>query len=118
METHVNKRIDKASQGSQLACDCCQETNEAPKMPRRDFFTTAGGAVLGASALGGVLPVARVLAQVNPTALVIQKAAEQQAKAPESLVKVLYETLSPNQREQMCFAWDHQDPKRGLLRSR
>ena len=64
--------------------------HEARKMPRRDFLTAAVGAVLGASALGGVLPMARVLAQ-NPTSLVIQKAIEKEAKAPESLVKVLYE---------------------------
>ena len=37
---------------------------------------------------------------------------------PESLVKVLYETLSPKQREQMCFSWDYQDKDRGLLRTR
>jgi len=30
----------------------------------------------------------------------------------------LYETLSPKQREDICFAWDYQDPKRGLLRTR
>ena len=35
--------------------------HEARKMPRRDFLTAAGGAVLGASAIGSVLPVGRVL---------------------------------------------------------
>ena len=33
-------------------------------------------------------------------------------------MKVLYDALSPKQREAICFAWDHQDPKRGLLRTR
>ena len=36
----------------------------------------------------------------------------------ESLVKVLYETLTPKQREKICFAWDYQDKERGLLRTR
>jgi hypothetical protein len=41
------------------------------------------------------------------------------AKAqPESLVKLLYDSLSAPQREAVCFAWDHQDPERGLLRTR
>ncbi len=36
----------------------------------------------------------------------------------ESLVKVLYDTLTPGQREKVCFAWDYVDPMRGLLRTR
>src|SRR5262245_35447 len=102
---------------NQNTCDCCQGLHDERRMPRRDFLTAAGGAVLGASALG-VLPVARVLAQANPTTLVIQKAAEKAASAPETLVKVLYDALSPKQRETICFPWDHQDSKRGLLRTR
>ena len=31
---------------------------------------------------------------------------------------MLFDTLSPKQREAICFAWDYQDPKRGLLRTR
>jgi hypothetical protein len=38
--------------------------------------------------------------------------------SPESLVKVLYDKLSVGQREKVCYAWDHLDPKRGLLRTR
>ena len=40
------------------------------------------------------------------------------ATTPESLVSVLYQSLTPKQREEICFAWDHQDPTRGLLRTR
>ena len=40
------------------------------------------------------------------------------ASSPESLVKVLYDALSPKQREAVCFPWDHQDEERGLLRTR
>lgn len=39
------------------------------------------------------------------------------SNAAESLVGRLYETLDAKQRGQICFDWDHQDPKRGLLRS-
>ncbi|MEY4179916.1 MAG: hypothetical protein RLY70_3490 [Planctomycetota bacterium] len=49
------------------------------------------------------------------------KAGESKAGAsstPESLVKVLYDSLTEKQRAEVCFAWDHQDPQRGLLRTR
>ncbi len=35
--------------------------------------------------------------------------------APETLVKKLYDSLTPMQKEEVCFAWDHADD-RGLLR--
>ena len=38
--------------------------------------------------------------------------------APETLVKVLFDTLTPKQRESICFDWDYQDKDRGLLRTR
>src|SRR5436189_6365982 len=36
----------------------------------------------------------------------------------ESLVKLLFESLKPEQKKQICFPWDYVDPKRGLLRTR
>ena len=33
-------------------------------------------------------------------------------------MKLLYESLKPEQRKEVCFAWDYVDPKRGLLRTR
>jgi hypothetical protein len=82
------------------------------RMQRREFLTTAGGVVIGASAVGSILPAGRVWAQA--------KAAEATAAAssPESLVKVLYDMLSPKQHETICFPWDHKDDDRGLLRTR
>ena len=44
------------------------------------------------------------------------RAAESSATA-ETLVGNLYGTLSDKQRKQICFDWNHQDPKRGLLRT-
>jgi hypothetical protein len=46
-------------------------------------------------------------------------AAETAAKGtPESLVKVLYESLRDDQKSKICHEWDYIDPKRGLLRTR
>src|SRR5262245_14961763 len=69
---------------------------EAP-LDRRAFLrlaTAAGGAL----ALGGP-----VLAD------------ECEKKTSESLVKLLYESLTAGQKKTICFPWDHKD-KRGLLR--
>ncbi len=33
-------------------------------------------------------------------------------------MKLLFDSLNPGQRKAMCFAWDHVDEKRGLLRTR
>lgn len=49
---------------------------------------------------------------------VVQAAPAEKASTPESLVKVLYDTLTPGQREKVCHDWNYQDPKRGLLRTR
>jgi Protein of unknown function (DUF3500) len=43
---------------------------------------------------------------------------EPKPQAAESLVKVLYESLSPKQRSEVCYDWGYVDPKRGLLRTR
>ncbi len=60
------------------------------------------------------------LAGAAATALVTpQRAfAEATAKQPESIAKLLHESLTPGQREKICFGWDHMDPERGLLRTR
>ena len=70
---------------------------------RRDFLKTAG---VAAALAGTSLPV---WAQAKDT-----RAASSGA---ESMVKVLYESLSDMQKKDICFSWDHQDPKRGLLRT-
>ncbi len=71
---------------------------------RREFIKTTSGVIAGAAALG--LP---------PICLAQEVAATPQ---PESLVKTLYESLSPKQREAICFDWNFVDPKRELLRTR
>ena len=46
-------------------------------------------------------------------------AAEAKSKPePESLVKLLYDSFTPEQRKTLCFEWDYVHPERGLLRTR
>jgi hypothetical protein len=80
----------------------------APPLDRREFLHHAGHSAL---ALGAA-------AYLSPLALAAEQAAASSASTPESLVKLLYQSLSPKQRDSICYAWDHQDPKLGLLRTR
>ncbi|MDC0936235.1 DUF3500 domain-containing protein [Pirellulales bacterium] len=64
----------------------------------------------GCLAAAATLPAGRVWAKPAVTATV--------PAAPESVVKLLYESLTPAQNEAICFAWDYVDPERGLLRTR
>ena len=70
---------------------------------RRHFLQTTAAAALGAlgaapNALSAALPVKK-------------------AAPPESLVKVLFESLSKQQRRAICFPWNYVDSERGLLRT-
>lgn len=67
---------------------------------RRQFLRTAAAAVGAAT-----LPVGRTVAE-EPAA---------PARTPENLVQTLFASLKPEQRDDICFAWDHKDD-RGLLR--
>ncbi len=73
-------------------------------LQRRDFLKATAGAAAAAA-----LPAGRVWAKPKSTAA---------TSSPESFAKLLYESLTPGQREAICFDWDHVDPKRGLLRTR
>ena len=75
---------------------------------RRTFLEQAGKVTVAAG-VASCLPTLKTLA-IEP--------AVSNSPTSESLVKVLYESLSPNQRETICFGWQHEDPERGLLRSR
>ncbi|MCA9216570.1 MAG: DUF3500 domain-containing protein [Planctomycetales bacterium] len=74
------------------------------KVGRRDFLRTSAVAGTAAAAVASGVPLSLF--------------AEDKTSAPESLVKVLYETLTPGQKEKICFGWDHKDDERGLLRTR
>jgi len=72
-----------------------------PSLPRRDFLKYSASALALASS-GLQLPVA----------------AATERKTPETLVKVLYDSMNEKQRKAVCFDWNYIEPKRGLLRTR
>jgi hypothetical protein len=120
------RRTSNGGVAAHVDCECCRDL-ELPaterRFGRRDFLKTAGGVVVGAGAVAVGLPMERVWAApktveaAKDTAAAMTTAATAKG-APETLVKTLFDTLTLGQREAMCFAWDHQDPKLGLLRTR
>ncbi len=68
---------------------------------RRDFLLHSGALALAAA--GGTM-IAAEPAQAKST--------------PESFVKQLYESMSAQQKKDVCFAWDYVEKERGLLRTR
>ncbi len=93
----------------EIGCPDCR-SEQTPEMTaknwnRREFLRVAGA---GAGAL-----TVGTLGQPAPQ---VARAAD--TKTPETLVKTLYDSLSEAQRNEVCFAWDFQDPQRGLLRTR
>ena len=87
------------------------DSNPKPSGPvdRREFLTATSGAVAAAAlSTAAFAPTGRVWAK---------PAASKAVATPESFVKTLYESLSPAQREKICFGWDHQDDDHGLLRT-
>jgi hypothetical protein len=82
------------------------------QLGRRQFLAHASGAVAAFTATSSVRLFA---ADASPAAIAPAAAV---APQPENLVKLLFESFTPRQRELVCFNWDHVDPSRGLLRSR
>src|SRR4051812_3461045 len=76
---------------------------DADQTDRRLFLQTVA-ATAAATALP-VWAVPRAVATPTPTS------------AAETIVKGLFDSLTPEQKKRVCFAWDHKDPKRGLLRT-
>lgn len=76
------------------------------RVDRRDFIRATGAGVVAATAASSV---GRALAA---------DAKAESASAPETVVKQLFDSLTEQQRNQVCFDWDHQDKNRGLLRTR
>jgi hypothetical protein len=74
---------------------------EQPQPPDRRAFLRLAAASVGALAAPNVL-----------------SAKPEEKKPSESVVKLLYESLSDAQKKQICFAWDHAEKGRGLLRTR
>lgn len=81
----------------------CRDCEPISDVSRRAFLKTAGTAAL---AVGAAPLLAR--ADFTPSA----------DATPETVTKLLYESLSDAQKKAICFDWDYMDPKRGLLRTR
>jgi hypothetical protein len=80
----------------------CRDCDSPSEVSRRQFLKSAGAAALA----------------VGTTPLLANAISISVAKTPETVSKLLFESLSPKQKETICFAWDHQDKERGLLRTR
>lgn len=83
-----------------IACPDCDDG--AFGLDRRGFLKTV------AAASGGLSLFATPRIEAAPTP----------QSTAETAVKALYNTLTDAQKKEICFAWDYQDPKRGLLRTR
>ncbi|MDZ4657175.1 MAG: DUF3500 domain-containing protein [Bythopirellula sp.] len=88
---------------------CCEDFS-LTSINRRNFLEQTGVSLLASGLAVASTPFSLRAAEQTAALPAIQSA--------ESLVKLLYEALTPGQREKICFAWDHQDAKRGLLRTR
>src|SRR5262245_33091376 len=78
----------------------------ASPLDRRAFLKAVG--VTAATAAGAVpLLWATPKAHAAPTV----------RSAAETAVKALYDSLTDEQRKEICFDWNYQDPERGLLRT-
>ncbi len=86
-------------------CPDC-ENPERLDVGRREFLRTVGMAA-AVAATGGIELFAVPRAAAAPTP----------KSTAETAVKALYETLTDDQKKVVCFAWDHKDPQRGLLRT-
>jgi len=91
------------SEEKKVVCPDC-ETGEFD-LDRREFLKTVTVATT-AAATGGVALWATPRVEAAPTP----------NSAAETAVKVLYISLTEEQKKEVCFAWDHKDG-RGLLRT-
>lgn len=103
------------SESRPVCPDCESQDSPQPRSERvraefgrRDFLraSAAGAAIAALGSTTGRLFAAdeSKSASTKPT--------------PETLVKQLYDSMSKDQKKEVCFDWDYQDPKLGLLRTR
>lgn len=88
---------------SDRTCPECDRVERSVDTSRRDFLRATGAGLAAAAAAQVLSPLAATAAD---------------GRTPETIVKALYDSLSETQRKEVCFAWDFQDPQRGLLRTR
>lgn len=89
-------------------CDCLPVSENVGRARNRREFLQVTAAASAAAAASAIVPIWATAADAPASA----------GSTPESLVKTLYDSLNGDQRKELCFDWDYQDPKRGLLRTR
>jgi hypothetical protein len=92
-------------------CPDCDRPEPFPS--RREFLKSAG--TLAAVAAAGTPLWAH---GEEPTGSAAPPAAGIPSSPPETIVKSLYDSLGETQKQTVCFAWDHVESGRGLLRTR
>jgi len=82
------------------------ECESFPDLKRRHFLqkTALGAAAMAVS--GWPSDTRSAVGETAPQTL------------PETIVKLLYDSMTEQQRAEVCFGWDYIDPRRGLLRTR
>jgi hypothetical protein len=85
---------------SKFHCPEC-DSPKVSAVTRRKFVQTVGATVAATSASSFALPAV---------------AGVKKSPKPENVVKKLYASLSPQQKEKVCFAWDYEN-KYGVLRT-
>jgi hypothetical protein len=91
-------------------------TNSLPPFPSTRAAVSRRTFLRSAAALAAVATVGRPAHSL--LAEIAAPFAGNPASSSETLVKLLFDSLKPDQKKEICFAWDHVDPKRGLLRTR
>ncbi len=89
---------------NQVRCPDCDGTNDFA-LDRRKFIQTVGTTAAVSAAGLPLFATARAKAAPSPRS------------AAETAVKGLFDTLTEEQRQKICFEWNHQDKRRGLLRT-
>jgi hypothetical protein len=85
------------------ACPDCEGGEQ--RLDRRSFLRTVGTTTAVAAAGVPLFATPKAGAAPSPSS------------TAETAVKALFETLTDDQRKKICFDWDYQDKKRGLLRT-
>jgi hypothetical protein len=86
------------------SCPDCDPVGEVGSSVNRREFVRRSGTVLAAASLSALPRTSAAHANTS-------------GETPEQLVGALHRSLTPQQRTQICFPWDHQDQTRGLLRT-
>lgn len=105
---------------SPLRCPDCEAVKShvptpEPLLSRRVFLQTVGAVVL-AEAASHLLPAhAQGVHEANLPVPAKPASAARSAPKAETLVKTLYDSLTPKQREVVCLPWDH--PRRQMVQA-